>query len=223
MKAVVPFKTINAKSRLSAVLTADERAKLARLMLDDIVGVLREAGLRVVLLTTAPFEYDAEVAVSEKDLNSALNDFLGSETEPVMIIMADVPLITVKNVRDMLASPADVVISPGRGGGTNVQFIKDPQKYHVDYYGASFLDHVRIAGDSGLTAEVFDSFNASSDIDEAQDLVELYIHGKRPGRRLSALVYGAGREQGQGQSREGRTACPRGPAPRKAGGDPVVP
>lgn len=95
-----------------------------------------------------------------------------------MIVMADVPLITVKNVREMLASPADVVISPGRGGGTNVQYIKEPGKYHVDYYGASFLDHLHIAGDSGLTAEVFDSFNTSSDIDEAQDLVELYIHGK---------------------------------------------
>ncbi len=178
MKAVVPFKTVNAKSRLSSVLTADERTKLARLMLDDITGVLRVAGLKVVLLTTAPFKYDAEVVVSEKDLNSALNDFLGSATEPVMIIMADIPLITVKNVRDMLASPADVVISPGRGGGTNVQFIKDPQKYHVDYYGASFLDHMRIAEDGGLTAEVFDSFNASSDVDEPQDLVELYIHGK---------------------------------------------
>ncbi|HTX43910.1 MAG TPA: 2-phospho-L-lactate guanylyltransferase, partial [Methanocella sp.] len=34
MKAVVPFKTVNAKSRLSAALTPDERTKLARLMLD---------------------------------------------------------------------------------------------------------------------------------------------------------------------------------------------
>lgn len=178
MKAVVPFKTVNAKSRLSAILTAEERARLARLMLDDITGVLREAGMKVVLLTTSPFRYDAEVVVSEKDLNPALNDFLSSETGPVMIIMADIPLITVKNVRDMLASPADVVISPGRGGGTNVQYIKEPRKYHVDYYGASFLDHMRIARDSGLTVEVFDSFNASSDVDEAQDLVELYVHGK---------------------------------------------
>jgi 2-phospho-L-lactate/phosphoenolpyruvate guanylyltransferase len=178
MKAVVPFKTVNAKSRLSTLLAAEERSRLARLMLDDITSVLREAGLRVTLLTTAPFQYDTDVVVSEKDLNSALNDFLSAETEPVMIIMADVPLITGKNVRDMLNSPADIVISPGRGGGTNVQFIKEPQKYHVDYYGASFLDHVRIAGDNGLTVEVFDSFNASSDIDEVSDLVELYIHGK---------------------------------------------
>lgn len=178
MKAVVPFKTVNAKSRLSTLLTVEERARLARLMLDDITGVLKAAGLKVVLLTTAPFQYNAGVVVSEKDLNSALNDFLKAETEPVMIIMADVPLISLKNIRDIVESPADVVISPGRGGGTNVQFIKDPQKYHVDYYGASFLDHVRIAEDNGLTVSVFDSFNASSDIDEASDLVELYIHGK---------------------------------------------
>lgn len=178
MKAVVPYKTVNAKSRLSAVLTAVERARLARLMLDDVTGVLKEAGLDVVLLTTTPFQYDAEVTVSEKELNTALNDFLSSETGPIMIIMADVPLITLKNVRDILNSPSDVVISPGRGGGTNIQYIKDPQKYHVDYYGASFLDHVHIAEDNGLTVEVFDSFNASSDIDEVSDLVELYIHGK---------------------------------------------
>ncbi len=178
MKAVVPYKTMNAKSRLSTLFTTEERARLARLMLDDITGVLKEADLKVVLLTTTPFQYDAEIVVSEKDLNDALNDFLSSETEPVIIIMADVPLITLKNVRAILNSPSDVVISPGRGGGTNIQLIKDPQKYHVDYYGASFLDHMRIAEDNGLTVEVFDSFNASSDIDEASDLVELYIHGK---------------------------------------------
>ncbi len=178
MKAVVPFKVISPKSRLSPLLTPEERTKLALLMLDDITSVLREAGIDIVLLTTKPFKYDAEVAISEKDLNAALNDFLRDNVEPVMIIMADVPLITLKNVRDIIDSRADIVISPGRGGGTNIQFIKDPQRYHVDYYGASFLDHVRIAEDNGLTVDVFDSFNASTDIDEIYDLVELYIHGK---------------------------------------------
>lgn len=178
MKAVVPFKAINAKSRLSPLLTPEERTKFAGLMLDDIVGILKEAGLDVVLLTTTTFRYDAETVVSEKDLNTALNDFLKTETEPVVIIMADIPLITLKNVRDILNSRADVVISPGRGGGTNIQFVRHPQRYHVDYYGASFLDHLRIAEDNGLTVEVFDSFNASTDIDETYDLVELYIHGK---------------------------------------------
>jgi 2-phospho-L-lactate/phosphoenolpyruvate guanylyltransferase len=178
MKAVVPFKVANAKSRLSSLLTVDERSKLALLMLRDITATLRDAGLEVVLLTTRPFEYDAKVQVSEKDLNDALNDFLKTEHEPVMIVMADVPLMTARNVRDMLDDPSDIVISPGRGGGTNVQFIRLPQRYHVDYYGASYLDHIRIAEDAGLKAAFFDSFNTSSDIDEVSDLTELYIHGK---------------------------------------------
>jgi 2-phospho-L-lactate guanylyltransferase len=187
MKAVVPFKVINAKSRLATLLTEEERSRLARLMLDDIVGVLRQCGLDVVLLATAPFAYDAEV----------VNDMLKAEVEPVMIIMADVPLITPENVRGILKSPFDIVIVPGRGGGTNVQYIKEPQRYHVDYYGASFLDHIRIAHENGLTVEVFDSFNASSDIDEAQDLVELYIHGKGMAadylRSITKLDTGKGR------------------------------
>jgi 2-phospho-L-lactate guanylyltransferase len=179
MKAIVPFKVANAKSRLSPLLTPEERTELARLMLQDITGALAAAGLRISLLTTGPFEWeDAEIVISDKELNEALNDYLAAHDEPVMIIMGDIPLITEKNVGDILASPADLVICPGRGGGTNAQLIRRPDRYHVDYYGASYLDHVRIAEENGLTVETFDSFNVSTDIDETYDLVELYIHGK---------------------------------------------
>lgn len=179
IKAIVPFKVVNPKSRLSTLLSPEERAELARLMLRDITATLTAAGVEVELLTTQPFEWDsATVVVSEKELNPALNDYLSATDNTVLIVMADVPLLTEKNVRDMIDSPADIVICPGRGGGTNVQLIRRPDRYHVDYYGASFMDHVRIAEDNGLTYEVFDSFNVSSDIDEAGDLVELYIHGK---------------------------------------------
>jgi 2-phospho-L-lactate guanylyltransferase len=179
MKAIVPYKVANAKSRLSTLLTPEERAELARLMLQDITGALAAASLQVTLLATGTFEWDdADVIVSEKGLNEALNDYLAAHDAPVMIIMADVPLTTEKNVRDMLATKADLVISPGRGGGTNAQLIRRPDKYRVDYYGASYLDHVRIAEENGLSVATFDSFNMSTDIDETYDLVELYIHGK---------------------------------------------
>ena len=46
----------------------------------------------------------------------------------------------------------------------------------MDYYGASFLKHLKIA--SGLHTEVFDSFNLSTDIDEVPDLIEVLLHGK---------------------------------------------
>lgn len=179
MKAIVPFKVVNVKSRLSTLLTPEERSELARLMLRDITATLSAAGVEIELLTTQAFEWDGATSlVSEKELNPALNDYLSTCDGPVMIVMADVPLITEKNVRELMESPADLVICPGRGGGTNLQLIRRPDKYHVDYYGASFMDHMRIAEDNGMSAEVYDSFNVSSDIDEVGDLVELYIHGK---------------------------------------------
>lgn len=208
MKAIVPFKAVNAKSRLSSVLTEEERGRLARLMLKDITSTLRRAGVDVALLATAPLEWGGEVIVSEKDLNAALNDVLASAEEPIMIIMADVPLVSEKNVRDMLDSKADLVISPGRGGGTNVQYIKEPSRYHVDYYGASFLDHLRIAKENCLTIEVFDSFNTSSDIDEPGDLIELYIHGKGEAaeylRSITALDTTRGRVKVIGGSQDNK-------------------
>jgi 2-phospho-L-lactate guanylyltransferase len=71
----------------------------------------------------------------------------------------------------------DIVISPGRMGGTNALFIRDPTSFHVDYYGASFLKHREIALKNGLEILVFDSFNLSTDIDEVADLAEVLIHG----------------------------------------------
>jgi len=190
MKAIVPFKIVNAKSRLSMLLTPEERKELALLMLRDITSTLTAAGVEVELLTTRPFVWDgARAVVSEKELNPALNDYIAAQDGPIMIVMADVPLITEKNIRDIIGSRADLVICPGRGGGTNLQFIRRPDRYHVDYYGASFLDHIRIAEENGLSSEVYDSFNISSDIDEAGDLVELYIHGRgEAAKYLRSLV-----------------------------------
>ena len=97
--------------------------------------------------------------------------------EPVLIIMADIPLVSTNNIKEIAASPADVVIVPGRMGGTNALFIRHPSSFHVDYYGASFSKHKEIAARSGIEIEVFDSFNMSTDIDEVADLTEILLHG----------------------------------------------
>jgi 2-phospho-L-lactate guanylyltransferase len=97
--------------------------------------------------------------------------------EPVLIIMADIPLVSIKNIKDITASRSDVVIAPGRNGGTNAIFIRDPSRFHVDYYSASFLKHRDIARNNGLAVDVFDSFNLSTDIDEVADIAEVLLHG----------------------------------------------
>ncbi len=185
MRAVIPFKKSNAKSRLSSLLADKEREDFAMAMLSDVAGTLVRSGcFNVVdILSTSLIECEgANIVLTETGLNEALNEYLEkmsshSLNEPVLIIMADVPLISIKNIRDITASKAGIVIAPGRMGGTNAIFIRDPSRFHVDYYGASFLKHRDIAQNSGLTVEVFDSFNLSTDIDEVADLTEVLIHG----------------------------------------------
>ncbi|MCK4811813.1 MAG: 2-phospho-L-lactate guanylyltransferase, partial [Methanosarcinales archaeon] len=105
------------------------------------------------------------------------NSRAGHGNDSVMIVMADLPLISSKHIKEIAGLDADVVIAPGKGGGTNILCIKDPSGFRVDYYGASFLDHLRIARESGASVEVYDSFAVSTDIDEPEDLVELLMHG----------------------------------------------
>lgn len=185
MRAVIPFKKSNAKSRLSSLLTDKEREDFALAMLSDVAGTLVDSGCFDVvdILTTSLIDQDgANIVLTEMGLNEALNEYLKkmsshSLNEPVLIIMADIPLVTIKNIRDLTASQAEVVIVPGRMGGTNAIFIRDPSSFHVDYYGASFLKHRDIALNNGLIVEVFDSFYISTDIDETADLVEVLLHG----------------------------------------------
>ncbi len=186
MRAVIPFKKSNAKSRLGGFLTPEERGELAMAMLKDVARALLDSGCFEVVdvLSTSIVEVKgASIVLTEKGLNESLNEYLQkmslhSINEPVLIIMADIPLASVKNIKDITASAADIVIAPGRMGGTNALFIRDPSSFHADYYGASFLKHREIASKNRLKIEVFDSFNLSTDIDEVADLTEILLHGK---------------------------------------------
>ncbi|VVB86654.1 2-phospho-L-lactate guanylyltransferase [uncultured archaeon] len=193
MRAVIPFKKSNAKSRLSALLTDKEREEFAMAMLSDVAATLVRSGCFDVVdvLSTSIIDLEgANIVLADSGLNEALNEYLGkmsshSLDEPVLIIMADIPLVSVKNIRDITSCESDIAIAPGRMGGTNAIFIRDPSRFHVDYYGASFLKHIEIAQKDGLSVEVFDSFNLSTDVDEVADLAEVLLHGK--GRAAGCL------------------------------------
>ncbi|WP_321429104.1 2-phospho-L-lactate guanylyltransferase [uncultured Methanolobus sp.] len=182
MKALIPYKKKNAKSRLSPALTLEEREEFVELMLREVVSSLKEAGIREIdVLTTpdngVPGDLNVNVVPSEYDLNEAINAYLEQESRPIFIIMADLPLVRAKHIEDIVSRTEDVVIVPGKGGGTNVICIKDPSNYHVKYYGPSFLNHCNIAKDRNCTVHIYDSFMLSTDIDEPHDLVEIMLHG----------------------------------------------
>lgn len=184
-EVVIPFKPINPKTRLSSVLNRQEREEFARTMLDDVVGAIRESGAIPTILSTHPFSYpDVMVEVIASGLNDALNHYFRNRSGALLMVMSDLPLATAEALLRVINTTADVSIVPGRGGGTNILFLKDPKRFRADFYGASFLKHVQIASDFGCTLEVVDTFRLSTDIDEQEDLVEVLIHNSGKSRDL---------------------------------------
>ena len=197
MKAIIPFKKEGAKSRLGQFLTDRERAELAIRMLKDVLTALSNSEVNTVeIISTGSWDAIAEeVNVAEieanaalatltirvredaRGLNETLNDAIANETEPVLILMADLPLTTPESINGIIAREEEVVIAPGRKGGTNALFLRKPYEFVVSYYGTSYVAHRETARQRNLSCAVYDSFFISTDIDEGEDLIELLIHG----------------------------------------------
>jgi len=176
--ALIPYKPRNPKTRLSALLSQEEREQFAAAMLEDVKVAARDAMCSPVLVCSELFDSeDVQVTITDTDLSGSINAILPQNVGPTLIIMADLPLADTASIRRMVSTDKDVSIVPGRGGGTNAIFMKEPRKFHVDYYGTSFLKHMKIAEEAGLSVDVIDSFRLHTDIDEPEDLVELLIHG----------------------------------------------
>ena len=189
--ALIPFKPVNPKTRLSCILDQEEREAFARAMLEDVIAAVQKSGCSATLLCTHPFKHEnALIAVRKESLNDAINWALKQFHCPALIIMADIPLVTAGDIQRLIRTEKDMSIVPGRGGGTNIIFLKKPRCFHADYYGASFLDHMRIAEECNFSVEVIDSFRMSTDIDEKGDLVEILIHGK--GRKSREYLENSG-------------------------------
>ncbi|HUU74671.1 MAG TPA: 2-phospho-L-lactate guanylyltransferase [Methanoregulaceae archaeon] len=197
--AVIPFKPKNPKSRLSCVLESHEREMFAEMMLSDVIAAVREGGCEPCILSTEPYSFgDVPVFASAAGLNEALNSYLAGKDSPTLIIMADLPLATGEAVERLTSPGTDMAIVPGRGGGTNAIYLSRGSRFRVDYYGASFLKHAKIARDRGLSCRIIDSFRLHTDVDEKEDLVELLIHGRGKSREyLESLGFSLSIEKGR--------------------------
>jgi 2-phospho-L-lactate guanylyltransferase len=197
--ALIPFKPAGPKSRLSGILSPEEREAFARAMLEDVIAAAKDANCSPVIVATELFDSeDIQITIPDKDLSGTLNELLPQSIGSILILMADLPLATGPAIRRVISTASDMAIVPGRGGGTNAIFLKEPAKFHVDYYGMSFSKHLRIAQEAGLSCEVIDSFLLQTDIDEKDDLVELLTHGAGKSRKyLEDLGFALSAENGR--------------------------
>jgi 2-phospho-L-lactate guanylyltransferase len=183
--AIVPFKPMNPKSRLSALLDREEREEFARAMLADVLDAIMDSGATPTILSTHPLTWpQVDVVVMAAGLNDALNAYFTEQRKPLLLVMADLPLASPEALLRVMNTRADIGMVPGRGGGTNVLFLKYPHRFRADFYGASFLKHRRIALETGCSVEVIDSFRLHTDIDEQEDLVEVLLHNSGRSREF---------------------------------------
>ncbi|MEM2933535.1 MAG: 2-phospho-L-lactate guanylyltransferase [Halobacteria archaeon] len=182
MRAIIPFKKQNAKSRLAPFFNQEEREKFAIAMLKDVIKALKKSKVSEVKVLAMSREglgdIEVEIEVSDKGLNEAINEQFAKAKEAVLIVMADLPLIQAEHIDEIIACKEDVVIAFGKGGGTNVMLVRQPSKFRADYYEISYLKHKKIAMEAGLSFKAYDSFFTACDIDEVWDIAELLIHGR---------------------------------------------
>ncbi len=183
---VIPFKNQGTKSRLASVLSPQERQLFSIAMLRDVLDAVAGFGLVTILsrpgLKISDVGIDAEIRESKQDLNDALNYLIAEEAmhgwpSDILIVMADLALLTEKEVAGILNCEGDVALCPGRGGGTNMILIRNP-RFRTRYQGLSFPKHTAFAHQAGMEVSIYESFRAGCDIDEPEDLAEVLLHGR---------------------------------------------
>lgn len=180
MEFYVPFQPDEPKTRLSEVLSVEEREELCRTMLSDVCHAIEDAGHKPVVLATRDLDDHAvehDVRVAPKDLTPAVNELLDDVKPPLGVLVADLPLADADAVDRLASGDADVSLAPGLAGGTS-GFVVRSAGFEVDFHGTSYLDHLENARDAGLSVEEVDSFRLAVDVDRPEDLVEVLLHGE---------------------------------------------
>lgn len=190
---IIPVKPlVSAKSRLSAVLTPEQRQTLAEALMRHIIGVVkpipqvagtlvisrdpkalaiaREAGAHTVQESGAP-ELNAALMRATQVVN-------GMRGEAVLILPADLPLITSDDVLkliDLGRHDNTVVIATDRNqDGTNALFIRPPGLFAYAYGVGSYQRHQALARDAGAAVQLYESERLRLDIDVPEDLAMYY-------------------------------------------------
>lgn len=211
MWAIVPVKPLRrGKSRLSGVLSQDERAALNQYLLSHTIDTLksvselehvlvvsrdpaalalaRDHGARTVLESGAPHLNVALTRATVVAKNYAARG--------VLIVPADLPLITPQDVRYMLESAREspvVAIAPDRRRtGTNALLVSPVGLIQYDFGENSFQRHCEHARQAGARLAICDLSSLALDVDYPEDLamVNAELDGLGEGfERISSLPH----------------------------------
>jgi len=184
---IIPVKRLdNAKSRLSSILTDDERKQFCLKMLEDVLGTVKSTKHphETVVVSKDPTvskvakNFDAAYLKEKKTgLNQAVSEAVDWCVErgatSVLILPADIPLVTPKDLDRIFMSgeKASMVISPSRNGkGTNALLLTPPNVGPTSYGLHSFQRHIKEAKKLKISCRRYRSPGLALDIDTIEDL-----------------------------------------------------
>jgi 2-phospho-L-lactate guanylyltransferase len=192
--AIVPVKPLRrGKSRLSEILSEDERTYLNHQLFVHTIELLKKVEAVTDILVVSR---DSDVLTESRDLkvrtvtengtpelNAALRRATlfskAFSTEGVLIVPADLPLMTpedVKNFLDRRSDQAGIVIAPDRRRqGTNLLFTNPADLLTFSYGQDSFDHHIALAKGKGARVEIVENDRIALDLDlpEDYDLLDL--------------------------------------------------
>ena len=190
--AIIPVsKFKNAKTRLSPFLSEEEREKLLKVMLQDVTDTLKRYVDKIFIISrdediltyAKSLKLDTILENENSNLNKALTQamkFCKGKTRKVIIVPSDIPLIGKTNIAMLIeaSKSLDFIIVPSKGGGTNMMIMK-PMAIHTHFEGFSYKEHVNAAERKKLNPQVHDSLFMALDVNTAEDLGEIMIHGEK--------------------------------------------
>ena len=187
--AIIPVKPLGrAKSRLSPVLTPEQRFAFAEALLRNtlikVLDVPEVAGCLVISRDNYVLSLSRDLGAytvlesSSQELNGALlratKVISAWNTEGVVILPADIPLINVEDLTYVIGitrDPKSVVIVPDRQRqGTNALVVRPPGLFHYDFGLNSFDKHFALAQQATSNVIICEPAALMLDLDTPDDL-----------------------------------------------------
>lgn len=190
--AIVPVKPLRrGKSRLSGVLSDDERAALNKKLLihtldtitnlseleqvlvvsrdPEALAIARFHGARTVLEDGAPH---LNIAITRATAVAMMYSAAG-----VLVLPADLPQMTAEDVRVMVkaasTSPSMAIAPDHHQQGTNALLVRPPGLLKYSFGENSFYRHVSQAQEKGAKVEIIELPSLARDVDYPDDLAFL--------------------------------------------------
>jgi 2-phospho-L-lactate guanylyltransferase len=187
--AIVPVKPLRSgKSRLSGMLSEDERAHLNEVLLERTLTTLAELKEVEQVLVVSRDTHALTIARNHgartvrEDGQPGLNTALTRATviakiyatRGVLVLPADLPFLARDDILALLeraTNPPVIVIAPDRHGkGTNALLMSPAGLIEYDFGGDSFARHCKRAKKVGAKLEIVELPSLGLDLDLPEDL-----------------------------------------------------